>query len=79
MGSSRARVSQVMSLLNLHPEIQEYLKNAEYNLDAKPLTERRLREIAVIHDGKEPLTAFQHHTSLAIYSPDSTSDIKLGI
>jgi hypothetical protein len=59
MGSSRARVSQVMGLLKLHPEIQEYLNNSEYNLDTKLLTERRLRNIAAIQNSEDQLAAFR--------------------
>lgn len=59
MGSSRARVTQVMNLLNLHSEIQEYLNNSGRGMDTKLLTERRLRDIAVIHDREGQLTAFR--------------------
>jgi len=58
-GISRARVTQVMNLLNLHPDIQEYLKDTKRCLDAKLLTKRRLRHIAVIQNSEEQLTAFR--------------------
>ena len=58
-GVSRARVTQVMSLLNLHLEIQEYMNNAKHDLDAKLLTERRLRDIAAIQNSEDQLTAFR--------------------
>lgn len=58
MGSSRARVTQVMSLLNLHPDIQEYLNNAKCKPDTKLITERGLRRIATIQDSNEQLRAF---------------------
>ena len=59
MGSSRARVTQVTSLLNLHPEIQECLNETEHDVNVNLLTERRLRKIAVIQDSDEQLRAFQ--------------------
>ena len=58
MGISRARVTQVMSLLKLHPEIQDYLNNTKHSLDAKPLTERKLRDIAAIQSNEDQLTVF---------------------
>jgi len=58
-GVSRARVTQVMNLLNLHPEIQRYLNKSEHELDAKLLKQIRLRDIAVIHNTEEQLAAFR--------------------
>lgn len=55
---SRARVTQVMNLLNLHPDIQEYLNNAKYKPDTKLITERGLCQIATIQDSNEQLRAF---------------------
>jgi hypothetical protein len=57
-GVSRARVTQVINLLNLHSNIQKYLGNTKYNLDAKLLTERGLRQIAVVQDSDRQLRAF---------------------
>ena len=59
MGSSRARVTQIMSLLKLHPKIQDYLNNAKHDLDTKLLTERRLRDVAVIQNSEDQLEAFR--------------------
>lgn len=58
-GVSRARITQVMSLLKLHPEIQDYLNNAEHNLNTKLLTERGLRKIVRIQDKDEQLRIFK--------------------
>lgn len=58
-GVSGARISQVMNMLNLHPEIQRYLNKSENELDAKLLTQRRLRYIAVIQNSEEQLAAFR--------------------
>ena len=59
-GISRARVTQVMNLLNLQPEIQKYMNRMGHNLDAKLITERRLREISLIQDSNEQLRAFRN-------------------
>jgi len=59
MGSSRARVTQVMSLLKLHPDIQVYLNNTKHDLNTELLTERRLRDIAAIQNSEDQLTAFR--------------------
>jgi hypothetical protein len=48
-GVSRARVTQILNLINLAPEIQNYLMTVAAQKDLKILTERRLREIAKIH------------------------------
>ena len=59
VGSSRARVTQVMSLLKLHPEIQVYLNDTKHDLNAKLLTERRLRDVAAIQNSEDQLAAFR--------------------
>jgi hypothetical protein len=59
MGISRARVTQIMSLLNLHPDIQEYLNNTKHDLNAGLLTERRLRGIAIIQNSEDQFAAFR--------------------
>ncbi len=59
VGTSRARVNQVMSLLNLHPDIRKYLKNTKHDLNAKLLTERKLRDIVAIQNGEDQLAAFR--------------------
>ncbi|MFC1715298.1 hypothetical protein ACFL6S_16635 [Candidatus Poribacteria bacterium] len=58
MGSSRARVTQIMSLLELHPDIQKYLNDTKNDLDAKLLTERKLRGIAAIRSSEDQLATF---------------------
>jgi hypothetical protein len=40
-------------------DIQDYLNDAEYDLDTKLLTERRLRDIAVIQSSEDQLAAFR--------------------
>ncbi len=50
---TRARVTQIMNLLNLAPDIQEeilYLPRVEHGRD--PITERDLRQIVAVSDWK---------------------------
>ena len=49
-GVTRARVSQIMSLLRLAPEILAYIDRLDGNEGGLHLTERRLRDIAVLDD-----------------------------
>ncbi|MFC1715293.1 hypothetical protein ACFL6S_16610 [Candidatus Poribacteria bacterium] len=58
-GISRARVTQVMNLLNLHSEIQNYLSDAEHGLGTELLTKRKLRDVAAIQNSEEQLAAFR--------------------
>ena len=51
-GVSRARVTQILNLINLAPEIINYLNFAADQNDLKNLTERRLRKIAKINSHK---------------------------
>jgi hypothetical protein len=44
-GISRARVTQILNLINLAPEIRNYLNFTADQNDLKTLTERRLRKI----------------------------------
>lgn len=57
-GISKARVTQVMNLLKLHPDIQKYLDDTKYDPDTKLPTERRLRDVAAIQNSEDQLTAF---------------------
>ena len=47
-GVSRARVTQILYLINLAPEIRNYLNCTADQNDHKTLTERRLRKFAKI-------------------------------
>ena len=58
-GISRARVTQILDLLKLAPEIQNYLMTIEDRKDPKILTERRLRKIAKINNHKLQIKKFQ--------------------
>ena len=52
-GLSRARVSQLMGLLSLSPELQETVLYSEAVDGVEPMTERRLRSLAVEVDWEE--------------------------
>lgn len=54
---SRARVSQIMNLLKLDPEIQKYLSSLPA-IELHRYTERSLRNIASIQDQKQQMSEF---------------------
>jgi hypothetical protein len=58
-GFTRARVTQILNLLKLAPEIQEYLSKITDKELLRFFTERRLRKIAAIKDHKTQLKRFQ--------------------
>ena len=58
-GISRARVTQILNLINLAPEIINYLNFAADQNDLKNLTERRLRKIAKINSHKLQIEKIQ--------------------
>ncbi|OGP58757.1 MAG: hypothetical protein A2V67_18020 [Deltaproteobacteria bacterium RBG_13_61_14] len=55
---SRARVTQIISLLRLAPEIQEYILAIPETTGRSALSERLLRPITRIDDHREQLRAF---------------------
>lgn len=57
-GVSRARVCQLLNLLELDPRILRYLQSIDDIDEHNFWTERRLREIAVIQDTDEQLRKF---------------------
>ena len=59
VGVSRARITQVMNLLKLHPQIQQYLMQAKDDTNTRLLSERSLRSIAAMPDTHQQLRAFQ--------------------
>ena len=58
-GVTRARVSQLLSLLRLAPEILEYIDGLEGTEGGLHLTARRLRDIAVLDDPDEQRARFR--------------------
>jgi hypothetical protein len=62
-GLSRARVTQILNLTKLAPEIQNYLMTTTDRKDLKILTERRLREITKMKDPLKQIRKFQELTN----------------
>ncbi len=58
-GVTRARISQLMSLLRLAPEILEYIDGLDGTEGCLHLTARRLRDIAVLNDHDEQRARFR--------------------
>lgn len=58
-GLTRARVTQVMGLLRLAPDIREHLLDMPDTIRRPLLTERALRPIAQIDDRRDQLYEFQ--------------------
>ena len=59
LGVSRSRLASILRLLQLAPEIQEYMKGlAETDRRLQVLTERRLRSIVQIGNEKEQCDKF---------------------
>jgi hypothetical protein len=58
-GVSRARITQILNLLNLAPEIQSYLLTFADRKTLQILTERRLRTIAKITNQKQQMKKFR--------------------
>ncbi len=58
-GISRARITQILNLAKLAPEILEYLTSLTDQDMTSPFTERRLRGIATIKDHKTQLRKFR--------------------
>lgn len=59
MGVSRVRITQVMSLLRLAPEIQEHLLRLEDQQVIRFFRERRLRPLVQIEDPMRQVEEFQ--------------------
>ena len=62
-GLSRARVTQILNLTKLAPQIRNYIMKNTDRKDLKILTERRLREIAKIKDPLKQIRKFQELTN----------------
>jgi transcriptional regulator with XRE-family HTH domain len=57
-GVNKARITQIMNLLKLAPEIQDYLKSLTDPLQIQYFTEKRLRPITKIEDHQEQIRKF---------------------
>ena len=62
-GVSRARVCQILGLLDMDESIQKYLLSIEDSKAHNFFTERRLRPIAVIKDKNEQIMRFREIVS----------------
>jgi transcriptional regulator with XRE-family HTH domain len=58
-GVNRSRITQIMNLLKLAPEIQDYLKNLTDWLQIQYFTEKRLRPIIQVKDHQEQIRKFE--------------------
>lgn len=58
-GITRARVTQVMGMLRLAPEIHQHILSMPEMVRRPAITERALRPIARMHDHKEQKAHFQ--------------------
>jgi hypothetical protein len=58
-GLSRARVTQIMKLLNLAPEIQNHILNMPKSSHRPDISERSLRHITQLENKREQVAAFQ--------------------
>ncbi len=58
-GVTRARISQLLSLLHLAPEILGYIDGLDWTEGGLHLTARRLRDIAVLDDHDEQRARFR--------------------
>ncbi len=59
MGVSRVRITQVMNLLKLAPEVQEQLLRLEDEKAVRFFSERRLRPLIQLEDPKRQIREFQ--------------------
>ncbi len=57
-GITRARVTQVMGMLRLVPEIQKQILSLPDTIHRPPISERMLRPIRSIIDGHEQIREF---------------------
>ena len=71
MGVSRVRITQVLSLLRLAPEIQEQLLRLTDQRAIRFFSENRLRPLTQIDDSARQLEAFQKLLAEAFRSPTS--------
>ena len=73
MGVTRARISQVMGLLRLAPEILDHIDDMDGNEGCLHLTERKLRNIAVLQDHQEQLARFSELVGIRLAPRTPTS------
>lgn len=70
-GVNRARLTQIMNLMKLTPEIQDYLKNLKEPELIHFFTEKKLRQIAKISDHQEQIKKFQYLQNEVLFKDSS--------
>ena len=70
LGLSRARVTQVMYLLELAPEIRRYVEALEPTTERPFITERRLRALARVPDPDDQRAEFTRVTGAVLQRTD---------
>jgi hypothetical protein len=73
-GITCARVTQIMGMLRLAPEIQEKILTPADTLHRRPVTERMLRPTGAITDHRDQLREFQKNMLEARYSGRSNAE-----
>ena len=73
-GITRARVTQILGLLRLAPEIQEKILSSPGTLHHRLVTERLLRPIGAIADHRDQMREFQKNMMSARYSVHSNAE-----
>ncbi|MCD6405208.1 MAG: hypothetical protein J7M19_05240 [Planctomycetes bacterium] len=65
-GVTRARVTQVLMLLRLAPEIQEHILNLPKSVGRSPITERRLRSLCIHYSYEKQLFELMPHLKCTV-------------
>lgn len=73
-GVSRARVCQILNLMNLDHAIQKYLLTIKDVREHNYFTERRLRQIAILDDSQEQIREFGKLVNDARFEMDKEID-----
>lgn len=64
-GLTRARVTQILSLLSLAPEIQKYILSMPAMVEMPSVTERSLRPTSTIEDPRQQVKEFEELAKLS--------------
>ena len=69
--TSRARITQIMNLLKLDPDIRDYIKNLNDPGQIKFFTERKLRNISTVPNPKIQIKKFDKLKKLSRLQRDA--------